>query len=197
MNAYEAAWKEGISFSRFLAEAESYADLWGAVAARTRADPGVVARLDASGGCWRLLTLVDDWCGDGIDTISMAAALADASSVLELRIVPRDRFSEVRDRHLTKGSQSIPIVILLDREGRPHGHWGPRPAPLQAEFERRLRDMAPKDRFREVRRWHAKDRGASTAHEIAGLVEKAAADSASEPLQGVGGGGRQRAWSAR
>ncbi len=36
------------------------------------------------------------------------------------------------DRYLTNGSRSIPIVIALDEEFQELGHWGPRPAELQA-----------------------------------------------------------------
>ena len=36
------------------------------------------------------------------------------------------------DQYLTNGSRSIPIVIVLDDDFRELGHWGPRPAELQA-----------------------------------------------------------------
>ncbi len=186
MQPYEEAWEAGASFDQFLDAAEHLADLWRSVARRVVADPVSVGRLADSGGDWRLLVLADDWCGDGLHPLAMAAALAEASPHLELRIVPRDRFPTVRDRHLTKGARAIPIMIVLDGEGRAHGHWGPRPAPLQAEFELRLKALPPADRFRESRRWHVRDQGLTVARELVELIEAVASAGPPERAVSVG-----------
>jgi hypothetical protein len=36
------------------------------------------------------------------------------------------------ERYLTGSARSIPIVIVLDEDWHEIGHWGPRPAALQA-----------------------------------------------------------------
>lgn len=36
---------------------------------------------------------------------------------LELRVLRRDEHPEIMDEYLTNGSRSIPVVIVLDREG--------------------------------------------------------------------------------
>ncbi len=118
--------------------------------------------------------LADDWCGDALNTLPLIDRLVDASEKVEMRIVPRDRFPEIRDRHLTNGSRSIPMVLLLDEDGDLRGSWGPRPTRLQALFEGGLRPLPSKERYRELRRWYAQDRGASTIREIAELFEQGA-----------------------
>lgn len=173
---YESAFEAGSTFSSFLRDADAHRELWQAFAERARPFEDAAARIERVGGCWRLLVLADDWCGDAVNTLPVIARLAEESPHLELRIVPRDRFPELRDRHLTNGSRSIPIVIPLDGEGRPRGSWGPRPAELQARFDAELRALSKEGRYREIRRWYARDRGAATAHEIAGMIERAAGE---------------------
>jgi len=41
--------------------------------------------------------------------------------------------------------------------------WGPRPTGLQALFERVLRSLPGKERYRELRKWYARDRSANAA----------------------------------
>ncbi len=171
---YEAAYGSGVSFPRFLEEVRATPELWRGVAQRTIVDEEARGRVRRARGSWRLLVLADDWCGDAVNSLPVIARLVDAHPAAELRIVPRDAYPELRDRHLTSGSRSIPIVVLLDDEGVPRGSWGPRPAELQAWFEGELRDLPSAERYRALRRWYARDRGASTAREIAELFERGA-----------------------
>ena len=174
MAAYVAAYESGVSFSRFLEDVQATPELWRAIARRTTVGGEYLERVRRSGGSWRLLVLADDWCGDAVNSLPVIARLVEAHPEAELRIVPRDAFPEIRDRHRTNGARSIPIAILLDGEGRVRGSWGPRPAELQAWFERELRDLPDSERYRALRRWYARDRGATTAREVAKLFERAA-----------------------
>ena len=172
---YESAYRSGFSFGDFLREATAQRAQWDAFAPRAPLVEDAVVRIRRVPGCWRLLVLADDWCGDAVNTLPVIARLAAALPNLELRIVPRDRYPEIRDRYLTRGTRSIPIVILLDGKGKPRGHWGPRPAVLQRKFELELRDLPSEERYRKVRRWYAVDQGRSTALEVAALIERSAA----------------------
>jgi hypothetical protein len=88
----------------------------------------------------------------------------------ELRVLPRDEYLEVMDRYLTNGGRSIPVVIALGPDFEELGHWGPRPSELQAWFLAN-RDTIPKDvRYAEMRRWYARDRGASTVREVLAAI---------------------------
>jgi hypothetical protein len=174
-NLYNDAYEAGVSFDRFLKGAQENRALWHALADRVEVAREAEERVRAVPGCWRILVLADDWCGDAINTVPVVAALADAAPGVDLRIVPRDRFPELRDRHLTGGSRSIPIVILLDDQGTPRGSWGPRPGVLQERFQKELRSLPQGRRYRELRKWYARDRGTTTADEIANLFEAASA----------------------
>jgi len=61
---YNEAYEAGVSFRRFLEEAEENRALWHAFADRVELDPEATQRVRDVPGCWRLLVLADDWCGD-------------------------------------------------------------------------------------------------------------------------------------
>ena len=169
--SYESVFSEGVSLTQFVQDAKANAELWREFTERAPLDDVSEARIRESGGPWRLLVLADDWCGDAVNLLPVIDRLVAAAGNVELRIVPRDAYPEIRDRHLTNGSRSIPVVILLDRDGAPLGWWGPRPTRLQALCEGTLRHLPGKERYRELRKWYARDRGASTARELADLFE--------------------------
>jgi hypothetical protein len=169
--SYESVFSAGVSLTEFVQDAKANAELWREFTERAPLDDVSEARIRESGGPWRLLVLADDWCGDAANSLPVIDRLVAAAGNVELRIVPRDAYPEIRDRHLTNGSRSIPVVILLDLDGAPLGWWGPRPTQLQALFEGTLRRLPGKERYHELRKWYARDRGASTARELADLFE--------------------------
>ena len=154
--------------------AHANCDLWVAMARRARVAPEAVERADAVPGRRFLLVLNEDWCGDAVNTVPYVAALADASATLELRVVGRDANPDLMDAHLTGTSRSIPVVIVYDAEFRELGWWGPRPAELQAWVLGPGQTLDKAERYREVRRWYARDGGRTTVAELLALLERTA-----------------------
>ena len=89
---------------------------------------------------------------------------------LDLRLIRRDEHPEVMDRYLTNGARAIPVVIVLDEQFRELGHWGPRPAELQAWVVENRPSVDKEDLYPRVRRWYAQDRGETTVREVAELA---------------------------
>lgn len=170
---YEQAYEHGRTFAQFLESAQANAALWEAMALRAPEHAAVAAEMRAIEGSWRFLVLADDWCGDAVNTLPTVARLAAAAEI-PLRIVARDAYPEIMDRHLTGSARSIPVVLLLAEDGTVRSWWGPRPTPLQMWFEAQGRQLPKEDRYLEMRRWYARDRGATTAHEIVELLRCAA-----------------------
>lgn len=166
VEAYEMA----RTFTAFLDAAEANKDMWRAMVERVALHEESVARITAVRGRWRLLVLADDWCGDAVNILPVIAVLAEAAPNLELRVLGREEAPEIMDRHLTRGARSIPVAILLDEHGAERGWWGPRPRVLQEWFEEVGRGLDKAERYPELRRWYAKDRGVTTSREIADLV---------------------------
>ena len=167
-------WDQGRSFEAFLESAEENCDLWTNAYRRAQAPEDLVERVSAVPGDWRLLVLSEDWCGDASNTIPPLAVFAEAAPNVELRMLDRDDHLDLMDEHLTNGTaRSIPIVIVLDGEGSERAWWGPRPADLQAWFRSDdAQAMDKPERYRELRKWYARDKGYTTIAEIVALIEQ-------------------------
>lgn len=160
------------TFGAYLESVQKHAELWRAIYARSRVDPAVVERLSVLPER-RILVVSEDWCGDAVNTVPVVARLQEACpNLTDLRVLPRDQHLDVMDAHLTGTSRSIPVVILLDNEFRECGWWGPRPAELQQWVLGPGRELPKDERYRETRRWYARDGGQSTIEEIARLLER-------------------------
>ena len=160
------AWDGAMTYSDFVAAAApEHRPLWDAIH-RTHTLPEWAATLRLPPGT-RLLAIAADWCGDAVNTLPTMAKWAEAIGV-PFRIIDRDRWPQVMDHYLTDGSRSIPIVIALDPAFHELGHWGPRPSELQA-WVMANKGMEKSARYKEVRRWYAKDRGATAIRDVAAL----------------------------
>ena len=164
---FPAIWAQAVPLPIFVAHSSpEHRPLWESIG-RLHLPSEESLALDLPPGT-RLLVLAADWCGDAVNVIPALDNWA-AKKGIHLRVIERDEWPEVMDRYLTDGSRSIPIVILLDAEGHEIGHWGPRPTALQA-WAMTHRDMEKGERYKQIRRWYAQDRGASTIREVVAAV---------------------------
>jgi hypothetical protein len=162
---YEAA----PDFTEYLATVEKNVDLWHSLYDRARIPDETLERVHELGGRWHLLVLSEDWCGDAVNIVPVVAKLADIAGNVEVRILGRDANPDIMDAYLTGASRSIPVVIVLDAEYRECGSWGPRPGELQAWVLGPGQALPKVERYREIRRWYARDRGDTILKEF---VEK-------------------------
>ena len=160
------------TFAQFLDGAQAHAQLWRDISARAAVPAAMVERAREVGAPRRLLVLLEDWCGDAINTVPYLAALAEAVPGLELRVLRRDEHPALMDAHLSPtGGRAIPVVIVLDADYEELGWWGSRPAELQQwATSPEARAMDAKDRYRVVRTWYARDRGRTTMREVLDLL---------------------------
>jgi len=172
---YEQAFLEGRTFEQFLAAAVANRELWHAMATRAKVAPAAVERARQLPGRWRVLAIADDWCGDAVNILPVVVKLVEDAGTVDLRIVGREAWPELMARHLTGSSRSVPVFIVLDESGECRGWWGPRPADLQVWFEAEGRPLPKEERYRELRRRYARDRGTAIALEIVDLIACAAA----------------------
>ena len=161
-------------FRAYLDAVRENRDLWQGVYDRARLPANAGAQARAVRGTWRLLALSEDWCGDAANILPVVARLAEAAPGMELRVLPRDENLDLMDAHLTNGkSRSIPVIIVLDADGRERGWWGPRPAALQKWVVEEGMKMDSGPGYREVRRFYARDKGRSIVEELLTLLRQA------------------------
>lgn len=163
----EERFRSAPTFEEYLEErVQKHRDLWHGLYERASVPEGIVEAAREVPGRWRLLALSEDWCGDAVNTLPFVARLAEAVPGWELRVVERDRSPDLMDAHLTDGSRSIPVVIVLDEEFREVGWWGPRPRGLQEWVLGEGRALEKEERYRRQRRWYARDRGETALREL-------------------------------
>jgi len=167
---FATLWSTALDYETFVAESSKNRGLWEGVYRTARIPQWAIDEARERGKHARLLALVEDWCGDASNTVPLLAKLGHLASCLELRVLRRDEHPEVMDCYLTNGTRSIPIVIALDRDFHPLGHWGPRPHELQAWFLAHRDTMTSAERYPEMRKWYARDRGESTLREVLELL---------------------------
>ena len=158
------------TFPEYLEGVEKNRELWHGIMDRVRIPEEAVAAVRSLPSTWHLLALSEDWCGDAVNLLPVVAGLADAVETLQLRVLARDENPDLMDQHLTNGSRSIPIVILLDEEFVERGWWGPRPAPIQTWVVEEGMALASDERYKEIRRWYARDRGETMLRELLDLM---------------------------
>ena len=164
-------------FGAYLDTVRENQELWRGMYDRARLPVNAGAQARAVRGSWRLLALSEDWCGDAANILPVVARLAEAAPGLDLRVLARDENLDLMDAHLTNGrSRSIPVIMLLDADGRERGWWGPRPAALQKWVMEEGMKMEPESRYREVRRFYARDKGRSIVEELLALLRQAEQD---------------------
>ena len=167
--------ESGLTFPEYLETVREHEELWRGVWKRARIPDDVLARARALPGEWRLLVLSEDWCGDAVNIVPVAARLADSLPALRLHVLARDQNLDIMDAHLTNGrSRSIPVIILLDQDGMERGWWGPRPSALQRWVMEEGMKMEPGPRYKETRAFYARDKGRTTALEIVEMIARCA-----------------------
>lgn len=174
--AYAALWRQGQTWPRFRDEIDARPQMW----ARTQSlvvIPDAVVQRARNAGSWKLMIVADDDCSDSGNVIPYIARLAELAPNLELRIVPDELGTRVKETHRTPdGRPAIPTLVVLDAGFNDRGCWVERPAQLQHWFMTRgnvLLDTDADTYRREKQGWYDFDHGASTLDEVLGVVEAA------------------------
>jgi hypothetical protein len=169
----KARYCEGETFDDFMARPIKNHDMWVGVSHHVVIPIELSARVEALGGHWHLLVLSEDWCGDSVNIVPILAKLTQSVTNMDMRLLGRDENLDIMDTHLTGGkSRSIPIVILLNDKYQECGWWGPRPSPLQKWVVEEGMRLPKEERYKEVRKFYARDRGLTTMHELVHMLEK-------------------------
>lgn len=118
------------------------------------------------------LVLTEAWCGDAAQNIPAIVKVADASPLVEVKLLLRDENPDLMDAYLTDGGRSIPKLIALDANTlEVLGTWGPRPATAQTMVtDARKENMPFKEMAEKLHGWYAKDRSRTLQQEFTNLI---------------------------
>ncbi|MEQ1692409.1 MAG: thioredoxin family protein [Gemmatimonas sp.] len=168
-----ATWEAAQSLDEFIAGASVHQELWQTTRRLAQVGDAHRTAVQSLHGAVRVLVLLEDWCGDAIHTVPVVVRLVEANPSLSIRVVKRDEHNDLMAKHLTGEARAIPVAIAYDAQGHERGWWGPRPSALEAWVLRDGLDMEKSDRYRAIRTWYARDRGATTAAEVLTLLQYA------------------------
>ncbi len=115
------------------------------------------------------LVLIENWCGDGAQSLPVLNKMAEASPNITLKIVLRDQHLSLMDQFLTDGGRSIPKLIMLDEEtNEVLDSWGPRPSLATAMVKAyKLKHGKITAEFRtDLQRWYTKDKGLTIVSDL-------------------------------
>lgn len=93
----------------------------------------------------RAVILTADWCGDAMVNLPIFMRIAN-EALIETRYLIRDQNLELMDQYLTNGTaRSIPIIILLNKDGEEIAKWGPRAPFVQSLVDKLKQELPPKE----------------------------------------------------
>jgi hypothetical protein len=181
-----------LPFPAFLERVNANAALWRDTYRLARVPSDAVARFAALPGRWHLLVIVEDWCGDAVNTVPLLARVAELAPNVDLRVIQRETHPALMDAHRTCGTRSIPVVLILDEAFEERAWWGPRPRPLQESAMGEWSALPKNERYHRIRTWYARDRGRTTIDEIIAMIGEAAVSSATRAEAAPGPGAQVR-----
>ena len=118
---------------------------------------------------WVVLT--EAWCGDAAHNIPFMELAARENPMISISYELRDSAPFRIENYLTRGTKSIPKLVIQDAEGKDMATWGPRPADSQELYSRLLEEKADFDKMKTaLQQWYNSNKGLDTQKELAGLL---------------------------
>jgi len=119
----------------------------------------------------KILIISEAWCGDASATVPALVTFFKGHN--DVKIFLRDGDKSLISQYLTNGTESIPKVLILDKDFNVKNSWGPRP---KYGYELLMKHKAdpeayPKDNFyNDLQLYYAKNRGKDAIQEILELL---------------------------
>ena len=134
-------------------------------------DEEQLKELDSKNFDGKILIISEAWCGDASATVPALVKFFEGKN--EVKIFLRDSDTSLINQFLTNGTQSIPKVIILDKDFNVKNSWGPRP---KFGHELLLKHKAnpegyPKELFyNDLQVYYSRNRGKDAIQEILELL---------------------------
>ena len=120
------------------------------------------------------LVITESWCGDAAQSMPVINKFAEASELIDLKVVLRDEHPELMDEFLYNGTRSIPVLIVYDWEQQAVTHvWGPRPTianKMVADYKQAHGKLDAEFK-KDLQLWYNKDKSNSIITDLVGYFE--------------------------
>ena len=120
---------------------------------------------------WILIT--EPWCGDAAHNGPFIELAARENPMISVSYELRDSAPFRIENYLTRGTKSIPKLVIQEAEGKDLGSWGPRPEDCQELYSRLLSEKADFEKMKiALQQWYNSNKGIDTQKELTDLVRK-------------------------
>jgi hypothetical protein len=134
-------WERAMAPEHYIAQMSENRELFAERVAATSFSPGELDMF--AGQPLRILAITEDYCGDSAQFIPPLIRLASDLDTVEIRILLRPACRALADQYRRKdGYQAIPVLILMDEQGRELGYLIERPERTYAELAAETRRFA-------------------------------------------------------
>lgn len=119
----------------------------------------------------KILIISEAWCGDASATVPALVKFFEGQN--EVKIFLRDSDSSLIDQFLTNGTQSIPKVIILDKDFNLKNSWGPRPKfghELLLKYKANPEEYTKDIFYNDLQIYYSRNRGKDAIQEVLELL---------------------------
>lgn len=119
----------------------------------------------------KILIIAEDWCGDCSQAIPVIKKFFEEKNAV--KILYRDENPDLMKLFLTNGSESVPIVIILDEKSDIISHWGPRTQQgieLLSKFKKDPENFTREIFLSELQEYYESNKGFDIIDEIVSLL---------------------------
>lgn len=130
-------------------------------------DESLVKKIKAISSPQEWLVITEPWCGDAAHCLPFIYLLSEQNPLVKLDIQLRDSEPFLIEQYLTRGSKSVPKLIIRDENGQDLLVWGPRPAKSQELYDRLKAEQADDEELKlQLQWWYNEDKGVSLQQEL-------------------------------
>jgi len=122
---------------------------------------------------WTIIT--EPWCGDAAHTLPFMQRIGNYNPLITIDYQLRDSEPFLIDKYLTRGTKSIPKLIIADENHQDIATWGPRPAPCQLLFEQLTNAHVDyTEKKIALQKWYNDDKGVTFQEELLTIITEIA-----------------------
>jgi len=118
------------------------------------------------------IVITEPWCGDAAHNIPFLELMAKENDLITISYELRDTAPFLIEQYLTKGTKSIPKLVIRNSDGQDLATWGPRPADCQNMYAGLIKENADFDKIKtEIQNWYNANKGKDIQNEMRVLIE--------------------------
>lgn len=133
-------------------------------------DENLVSRIKQITSPQHWIIINEPWCADAAQIVPFLIRLAEQNNLISYDIQLRDSEPFLIESYLTRGTRSIPKLIVRDENGNELFQWGPRPKGAQELRDKMKADNADFETTKiALQNWYNHDKAVSLYNELAAL----------------------------